>query len=159
MPRTVSTIFTLCIILFVGCSLADEMSPAFQKQGQRALDAIERIPLFPSANKIQPGFEQRMLDAEKAIDEAKYNAKTNKDKEVLKILQTTIALIKAQKSMEGLDPDRRITGLAEIQCEAEIKALFEPDSLSTYGIKQAAEKTCLKKVEAINKIQEQRRLQ
>lgn len=130
----------------------NKMSPAFQEQGLRALDAIRRLPLIPSADDRHPGFEQRKLDAEKAIDEAKYKARTFKDKEVLKILRAAEFLIAAAQKRHVHDPDWKLLTDAASQCKVEITAEFEPDGLSALGRKQAAQKTCLKKQDAIVKM-------
>lgn len=131
-----------------------KMSPAFQKQGQRASDAIMRVQV-PSAGRYQAGFEQRQLDAEKAIDEAKYKARTIKDKHVLRMLRAAGFLIEFAKARNADDPDWRLIGVAFITCQIEIAVEFDPNFLTAAGRKQ--EKTCLKQHDALLKMWEERR--
>jgi hypothetical protein len=129
-----------------------QMSPAFREQGRRALDAIRRLPSIPSKEHQEPGLEQRKLDAEKAIAEAKYKARTVKDKEVLKLLQAANLMIGAALRTSELDPDWAPLNDASVQCKVEIIAAVDPiGELSALGRKKAAEKTCLKQKDAILK--------
>lgn len=134
-----------------------QMSPAFREQARRALDAIQRLPLIPSKESQEPGWELRKLDAEKAVAEAKYKARTVKDKEVLKLLQAANFLIGAAKGRSALDPDWQPLEEAATQCKIEVVVAFDANDLSELGRKKAAEKTCLKQQDAILKRWEEKR--
>jgi DNA repair exonuclease SbcCD ATPase subunit len=130
---------------------ANGMSPAFRDKARRAWDAIQRLPLTTSARARMPGFEQRKLDVEKAIDEAKYKAHTIKENQVLMILQETDFLIGALRGMHILDPDWGALDAAELQCETELRAEFGP------GRRDTPAKTCLKQSDAIFAARSKRR--
>ena len=132
--------------------LADnEMSPEFKEQAWRAHDALKRIGGLPSSDKPERGFDQRKLEAEKAIDEAKYKSVTAKDKEILKLLQTADFFIGAASTKGILNPDWTILTDGSIQCGIELTAQFEPESLSEKGKQTASEKSCLDKQTALLK--------
>jgi hypothetical protein len=119
------------------------------------LDAILRLPLDLTADADDPSYEQRKLDVEKAIDEAKHKARTAADIRVLKIFKAADFLMGAAKKRHALDPDWKPLREAAMQCKVELMAEFEPTSLSSLGRKHAAEKTCLKKQDAIVRLWEQ----
>lgn len=129
------------------------MSAAFRDKAKRALDAIRRLPTtIPSAEYHEPGWEQRKLDMDKAVDEAKYKARTVKDKQVLQILSASRFLIGAAKDFPVRNPDWKLLSDAAWQCRIELMAALEPKyELSASGLKQAAKKTCLKQQDAILK--------
>ena len=127
----------------------NEMSAAFREQGWRALDAINRVPVIGSKEYPQPGFEVRELEAEKAIDEAKYKAQTTKDKDVLKLLWAALYGRTGPEKRSLLDPDHIKLVEMGAQCNVELKAEFEPEHLTELGLKTAREKTCLSRHEAI----------
>jgi hypothetical protein len=175
MMKYILSVSSLCLMLTVLCDAQvrrkpkpptttavpkqseNEMSSAFRELAYRALDAIERLPNVPSAESRETGFDARKLDAEKAIDEAKYKAQTAKDKEILKILSAALFGRTAAKERSALHRDwQKLTQLG-IQCGVELKAEFEPDHLSEAGLKQAKEKTCLSQESAILKAWEQQR--
>jgi len=134
------------------------MSAAFRDKAQRAYDAIRRLPTaIPSAESREPGWEQRKLDLDKAVDEAKYKALTVKDKQVLRILSASRFLIGAAKERHVLDRDWQPLSDAAWQCQLELIAELQPKhALSAIGRRQAAEKTCLKQRDAIVKTWEAR---
>lgn len=132
--------------------LADnEMSPEFKEKGWRAHDAIKRIGGLPSADKPERGFDQRKLEAEKAIDEAKYKSVTAKDKETLKLLQTANFFIGAASTRDILHPDWKVLTDGSRQCRIELTAQFEPETLSEKGKQAASEKSCVDKQTALLK--------
>jgi hypothetical protein len=144
------TTVLLCAIIANG--QGGKMSPAFRDKAQRAFDAILRLPTsIPSAESHEPGWEQRKLDVDKAVDEAKYKARTVKDKQVLALLSASNFLIGAAKERRVLDPDWQLLTDAATQCHAELIAELQPGDLSAAGRKRAAEKTCLKQQDAIVK--------
>lgn len=151
----------IVVILILGLAAAVAnpqsrgMSPAFREKARRALDAIRRLPLDLSADAYDPSYDQRKIDVEKAIDEAKYKTRTASDKQVLKILKAADFLMGAAKKRHALDPDWQPLREAALQCKVELTAEFEPASLSSLGRRHAAEKTCLKKQDAIIRLWEQ----
>ena len=127
----------------------NEMSRPFREQGYRAFDAIQRVPSVGSKEYPQPGFALRELDAEKAIDEAKYKAQTAKDKEVLDLLWAALFGRTGAEKRSLLNPDHMKFFQMGDQCLLELRAEFESANLTELGLKTAREKTCLSQHEAI----------
>jgi hypothetical protein len=136
----------------------NEMSVAFREQGRRAFDAIERVPSIGSTENPTAGFELRALDAEKAVDEAKYKASTAKDKTVLDLLGAALYGRTGPEKRSLLDPDHLKLFKMGLQCETELRAEFEPENLSELGRQTARQKSCLTQQKAILDEFEQKRL-
>ena len=121
----------------------NEMSEAFREQAHRALDAIDRLPSVSSRGSTETWPQDRQLDAEKAIDEAKYKVQTAKDKEVLKILNAAFIGRTSARHRWTTDPGwKRVTELGR-QCILELKIKFEPEGWSEDDIAAATTHPCL----------------
>ena len=109
------------------------------------MDALSRLPLSPSLDDKGSAFDQRLLDAQKAIDEAKYVASANMDKLVLKKLQASEMLDEAMVTLDMLDRRWKQLQTAHWQCVVELNYAFEPDKLTVEGRATAREGTCMAK--------------
>ena len=101
------------------------------------------------------GFESRKLDAEKAIDEAKYKARTSKDIEILRVLHAWNGMIDVNPfksaQMLGDRQTRKMLWDGSLQCYMEIQYEFEPDRLSLTGKETALKKLCVATRDQISK--------
>lgn len=139
------------------------LNPAFRKEAWRALNAIDRIPpsyskdssgeLFSNNPSMAKQMEEKradakhlILDAEKAVDEAKYDA-TASDKHVLFLLQTALASLELQGNYSFSDPKFKPFNDRYAQCVFEARYYLEPDQLDEKQLKQAKLKTCDKKTD------------
>lgn len=130
------------------------MSKSFHDKGHRAIDALNRLPISPSLDDKGPAFDQRLLDAQKAIDEAKYVASNNVDRQILKKLQASALLSEGMVAFDMLDRRWKPLQSALWQCQAELSYAFEPSKLTDEGKATAKEGTCLaKKNEAFEAMQ------
>ncbi len=129
----------------------DRVSPAFKEKAIRAVDAIERMGVVHSSDSYETGYdsyetgyEQRKLDVEKAIAEAKYKATTDKDFDLLNILQITDQLVGWAKERKTEHEDWKMIVKVAGDCRNEVQ--FEIDlELSKFK----RERTCLKQRDAI----------
>jgi hypothetical protein len=124
----------------------NEMSPEFREWAHRASDAILRL------SDSDTGIELRKLDAEKAVDEAKYRARTAKDKDFLEVLRAAEYLTARTKTPDVQNPDSILILRNAYQCKREIAAEFEPADSND----NPTEKTCLKQLTAIVKAWDER---
>jgi hypothetical protein len=120
----------------------NEMSPEFQEMGHRALDAILRL------NGSDTGIELRKLDAEKAVDEAKYKARTAKDKEVLEVLRAAEVLTAEVKTQDVQKPEAIAILRTSYQCRNEAAAELQPANSGG----TPTEKLCLEQLASITKL-------
>lgn len=130
------------------------LSPNFKRKAWMAIDAIQRLrlsPLTPSFSKIEPGIEYLVRaslfnDAQKAVDEAKYESSTALDKYVLRALQGAMSSTAQQMIYPVLDPNWKSASDQYLQCSVEAEVYIEPEVLSDTGFEQARLGTCGKKV-------------
>lgn len=103
------------------------------------------MPISPSLEFPSPGFEARKIDDEKAIDEAKYKARTSKDKEILGVLRTLDSFIDLANLTSIRDSNWKTLGEGRRQCQLEVEFALEPDHLSDAAKEMATKKLCLTK--------------
>ncbi len=135
-------------------TITNVMSKAFRDKAYRAVDALNRLPPSPSLDDKGPTFDQKLLDAQKAIDEAKYATSNNRDRQILKKLQASELLSESMVQFDMLDRRWESFDSAGWQCRAELSYAFEPDKLTAQGKATAKEDNCLaKKKEAFEGLQ------
>lgn len=109
------------------------LSPGFVKAGTLAYRALSRLPVIPAPD---DGFESKLANATKAIDEAKRNIKTERDQQVYSLLNgMLLGLILARE-------DRSYLRLG-VACEGEAEQIFDPDTLKQRGERPLTPGICL----------------
>jgi hypothetical protein len=139
---------TLCIAAFVLGVLvsapAQTMGPTFKKKAWRALDALGRIDPGLNRDSNDGDQKEKVLDAQKAVDDAKYEVSNEVEQDVLRSLQNSILARADMANWEvGVRPWLVDSNLA-FQCEVEVRVLITPEELSEAGKQAAARKTCNK---------------
>ena len=120
------------------------ISKAFFAQGQRAIDAFKRMSGPYSASHKDASTDQLLIDAKKAVDEAKYVATTPKDRYVLHALQMAVISFEGQLSEDIGTPEWKRDVHRSLQCETEATYALTPDQLSEKGQADARLGTCNK---------------
>jgi hypothetical protein len=102
------------------------------KELTAAFDAVKRVPLVAT-----PGddYKTRRLDAEKALDVAKGEVKSDEDKRLYSLLNATIEA----RSLSRVDLDY---GDLAIQCTREAFLAFSPADLAKDATEAAKKGTC-----------------
>jgi hypothetical protein len=119
---------------------AQILSPAFQEMALRASDALERLPDTMSRRDKGDNYYQLILDAQKAIAEAKYKATSQPDKNLLRRLQTDLNMTETLALFEVLDSRWRQVQDIRLQCWIEIQYGLNPESLNDKAKGEAAKR-------------------
>ena len=85
-----------------------------------------------------------LIDADKAVDEAKYEATTQLDNTVLRALQMAVISLKYKMQLDVLDPEWKKNSDRVFQCTTEATYYITPDRLTEMGRQQAQKETCNK---------------
>ena len=122
----------------------DALSPEFKEKAQRALDAVERVPHTLSKRDMTLVNQNLLVDADKAVAEAKYKATTALDMRVLRTLQTWVIYLKHQAIYNVLDAKWQPRVERTFQCQLEAR-LHIGATLSEQGRERAKLDTCYEK--------------
>ena len=106
---------------------APQLSPAFKEAAWRATDALDRIGDVDSM--FLTDVERKLIiDADKAVDEAKYKAVTTMDKEVLRMLKVSILSEKVAQYISPSDPEVVILFKRYLSCMKAAQYYIEFDN-------------------------------
>jgi hypothetical protein len=120
------------------------LSPEFRKKAWRALDALERIDVSLSQGSVDTKVDALLLEADRASDEAKYEASTAFDLTVLHALQMANISLQTQRGLLILNPEWQRARNHTTQCRLEVTYAVHPVELSETGLKLAKLGDCNK---------------
>jgi hypothetical protein len=147
MRRFITT--AILIIICAATAIAQqELSHEFKKKAWKALDAIQRIDPIIDATRLDATQENLLVDADKAIDEAKYEATTPLDMKVLHALQMASIMKRSQAHQDSpLNPEFKQDFDRAVQCVDEVELQITPDVLSEEGKRMALKDACNKRTD------------
>jgi hypothetical protein len=144
----------LTAVVLIVCSTTaiaqQKLSQEFKRTAWRALDAIERIDSLIDASRLDATQQSLLVEADKAVDEAKYEATTPLDMEVLHALQMASIMKRSQSWRDTLSPGWKQAFDRVQQCIVEVKLQITPGALSDEGKSMARKGTCNKKTDEWN---------
>jgi len=124
-----------------------QLTADFKSKAWRAIDAIDRIPFLISVAQMSATNANLLVDADKAVDEAKYSASTALDKNVLHLLEMAVLSKQDQARYESFSKEWTRDTHRFTQCVTEARFYVTPDVLSASGIETAQKNTCNKKTD------------
>ena len=138
-----------------GTVAAPTVTAVFRQEARRAYDALDRLVMAVLSMSLPSSALDDLptlnLDAEKAVKEAKYKAKTKADEAVVSMLGMALVQTQLQASIGRLPLAEKVARLDEkdeaqkraIQCQLEVLLAINPQGLEAKGVTQARLKTCL----------------
>ena len=128
-------------------TVADQntLSSDFKKKAWRASDALGRVDSMVTKASASAN-RDLLVEAKKAVDDAKYDASTQLDDVVLHALQMAVTTLDFQMNFSSvLDPYWKRSYDRVSQCKTEVIYYVSPDQLSEIGRQKAQLGTCNKK--------------
>jgi len=120
----------------------DKLSSDFKENAWRAIDAFWRIPRWLSPDTVDTTDKKLLIEADKAVDEAKYKASTPLDKTVFHLLELALISQKHLLDYRMLNPLWSQTLGRFLQCDIEAESYIMPDILTEQGMVQAQVHSC-----------------
>jgi hypothetical protein len=138
----------LAVFLVVSTLTAAEtnagMSSEFKKKAWKALDAIGRINPIVSKENADETEQQKILDAQKAVDDAKYEASNADDKHYADVLFWAVSRRADMPNWYTGDSQWEKDIDRAVQCELEVRVQVTPEDLRPEARDRAAKATCVK---------------
>ncbi len=97
-----------------------------------------------SAGHKETNTDSLLIDSKKAVDEAKYIAKTARERYVVRVLQMSVLSFEGQLSQDIGTPEWKASTHRALQCETEAIYVLTPEQLSEKGKADARLQTCNK---------------